>query len=181
MLFSTPIIPLLYLSLKLPKPPTNHLARHTPGPISILYWIFIPPPQTHCSFKLKIQKAWNKIKRCSCSCIEMEMSSFWQFFHHGLHKMTTSSAASKEHVDGLVQERCNSIAKALELHLSCTNPSIWSSMMTFQFQQGNRNFYFYVYLLQINTLRSRQNGRHFVHDISECIFLKENRWISINI
>ena len=29
------------------------------------------------------------------------------------------------HVDGLVQERRNSIANALELHLSCTNPSMW--------------------------------------------------------
>ena len=28
------------------------------------------------------------------------------------------------HNDGLVQERCNSIANALELRLSCTNPSI---------------------------------------------------------
>ena len=30
-----------------------------------------------------------------------------------------------KHTDGLVQERRNSIANALELHLSCTNPSIW--------------------------------------------------------
>ena len=30
------------------------------------------------------------------------------------------------HVDGLVQERCNSIANALELRISCTNPSIWN-------------------------------------------------------
>ena len=29
-----------------------------------------------------------------------------------------------DHMDGLVQERGNSIANALELHLSCTNPSI---------------------------------------------------------
>ena len=28
------------------------------------------------------------------------------------------------YIDGLMQERCNSIANALELHLSCTNPSI---------------------------------------------------------
>ena len=28
--------------------------------------------------------------------------------------------------DGLVQERCNSIANALELHLSWTNPLLWS-------------------------------------------------------
>ena len=29
------------------------------------------------------------------------------------------------HVDGLMQERHNSIANALELRLSCTNPSIY--------------------------------------------------------
>ena len=31
------------------------------------------------------------------------------------------------HIDGLVQERCNSIANALELCLPCTNPSILCS------------------------------------------------------
>ena len=31
---------------------------------------------------------------------------------------------SRSHVDGLVQERHNSIANAMELHLSCTNPSM---------------------------------------------------------
>ena len=30
------------------------------------------------------------------------------------------------HIDGLVQERHNSIANALELHLSCTSPLTWS-------------------------------------------------------
>ena len=30
-----------------------------------------------------------------------------------------------EHIDGLVHERRNSIANALELRLYCTNPSIW--------------------------------------------------------
>ena len=29
------------------------------------------------------------------------------------------------YIDGLMQERSNSIANALELRLSCTNPSIW--------------------------------------------------------
>ena len=32
-----------------------------------------------------------------------------------------------------------------------------------------------------NTLRPRQNGRYFPHDIFECIFLKENVWIPIKI
>ena len=29
------------------------------------------------------------------------------------------------HLDGLVQERRNCIANAMELRLSCTNPSVW--------------------------------------------------------
>ena len=33
----------------------------------------------------------------------------------------------------------------------------------------------------INTLRLRQNGRHFPDDIFKCIFLNENKWITIKI
>ena len=33
----------------------------------------------------------------------------------------------------------------------------------------------------INSLRPRQNGRHFTDDIFECIFLNENVWISLEI
>ena len=33
----------------------------------------------------------------------------------------------------------------------------------------------------INTLRPRQNGRHFADDIFTCIFLSENAWIPIKI
>ena len=33
----------------------------------------------------------------------------------------------------------------------------------------------------INTLRPRQNGRHFADDIFKCIFLNENVWIPIKI
>ena len=31
----------------------------------------------------------------------------------------------KKQIDGLMQEKCNSVANALELRLSCTNPSKW--------------------------------------------------------
>ena len=31
----------------------------------------------------------------------------------------------RNHIDGLVQDRCNSIANALELRLFCSNPSIY--------------------------------------------------------
>ena len=33
----------------------------------------------------------------------------------------------------------------------------------------------------VNTLRPRQNGRHFPDDIFKCIFLNENVWISLKI
>ena len=35
--------------------------------------------------------------------------------------------------------------------------------------------------LTINSLRSRQNGRHFTGDILKSIFVKENSWIPIEI
>ena len=38
-----------------------------------------------------------------------------------------------------------------------------------------------VNLIDVNTLRPRQNGRHFADDIFKCIFLNENVWISIKI
>ena len=33
----------------------------------------------------------------------------------------------------------------------------------------------------LNTLKPRQNGRHFLDDIFKCIFLNESVWISIEI
>ena len=40
---------------------------------------------------------------------------------------------------------------------------------------------FVKWLLGFNTLRPRQNGRHFPDDFFKWIFLNENVWISINI
>ena len=45
-----------------------------------------------------------------------------------------------EQVGGLMQERCNSIANALELHLSCTNPFMcWTWMMVYLILYWNGN------------------------------------------
>ena len=38
-----------------------------------------------------------------------------------------------------------------------------------------------LYARLLNTLRPRQNGRHFADDIFKCIFLNENVWIPIKI
>ena len=37
------------------------------------------------------------------------------------------------------------------------------------------------FFLSFNTLRPRQNGRHFAYDIFKCIFLNENVWILFKI
>ena len=67
------------------------------------------------------------------------------------------------HIDGLVQDYSNSNALAMELLQSCTKPSIYAS-------PG---------LNIVNTLRPRQNGRHFPNDILKYIFLNESIWILI--
>ena len=59
-------------------------------------------------------------------------SSHAHLLNSGGHfNIKTSSYQNKNYhfqdkIDGLVQERRNSIANALELHLSCTDPSRWS-------------------------------------------------------
>ena len=57
------------------------------------------------------------------------------------------------YIDGLVQERRNSIADALELHLSCTNSSIFAQVKSIQLEL--------VYTF-FNT-SSEQNGYYFVN------------------
>ena len=42
-------------------------------------------------------------------------------------------------------------------------------------------FSFQILTQTFDTLRPRQNGRHFADDIFKCIFLNENVWISIGI
>ena len=37
------------------------------------------------------------------------------------------------------------------------------------------------WITQFNTLRPRQNGRHFADDMFKCIFVNENVWIPIEI
>ena len=39
----------------------------------------------------------------------------------------------------------------------------------------------WVALSRFNTMRPRQNGRHFADDMFKCIFLNENLWIPIEI
>ena len=68
-------------------------------------------------------------------CIPQESVSFaydfWNTNSLGLTSFRTGTRdwCSMVHTDGLMQERCNSIADALELLLPCTNPSIHSNLI----------------------------------------------------
>ena len=46
---------------------------------------------------------------------------------HNYPMLPHSPNSGPVYIDGLEQERCNSIANALELHLFCTNPSIYGT------------------------------------------------------
>ena len=92
-------------------------------------------------------------------------------------------------VDGLVQERCNSNALALEICLSCTNPSISSSYLShsfcfcpmFEWHLPTTFNWPWICALSFNTLRPGQDGCQFPEGIFKYIFLNENIWISIEI
>ena len=48
-------------------------------------------------------------------------------------------------------------------------------------QMLSHDFHIHCVRLSVNTLRPRQNGRHFSDDSFKCIFLFENVWIWIKI
>ena len=75
------------------------------------------------------------------------------------------------HVDGLVQERRNSSALAMELRLSCTNPSMYTIITHFH----NNTF------PHIITSRPHQNGGHLADNISKSNFMNENQCILMKI
>ena len=65
-------------------------------------------------------------------CVTYDFAIYIKWLHLWLYLFRAPISIC--HIDGLVQERHNSIANALELRLSCTNPSIWytaSSLLTF--------------------------------------------------
>ena len=63
---------------------------------------------------------------------------------------------------------------AVSKHISCTQETV-------RFPARRANNADSLFMSCLNTLRPRQNGRHFPDDIFKWIFLNENVWISINI
>ena len=67
------------------------------------------------------------------------------------------------YINGLVQERHNSIANALELRLSCTNPSIWG-------RTGMHSVHCYQWYLSILPVKTRENAQKLWHVYCGTVF-----------
>ena len=65
-----------------------------------------------------------------------QLGIIWEYQALRLGVLPAFGAMDWPHVDGLVQERRNSSALAMELRLSCTNPSMYASCI--QVQRTNR-------------------------------------------
>ena len=57
------------------------------------------------------------------------------------------------------------------IQLVCFRCVIWGALI------GDKQ----VFRISVNTLRPRQDGRHFPDDLFKCIFLNENVWISLKV
>ena len=88
--------------------------------------------------------AWN-LQHCLWSTVSSITSWSTQQLHHmyqlvevmlKLSMFTPAYLDGEDHFDGLVQERRNCSALAMELHLSCTNPLIWAQPCV-QFKTDN--------------------------------------------
>ena len=68
----------------------------------------------------------------------------------------------------------------------CT-ASVTQCVLVSLYRVGYPDSHWYIWrhgncsVIYFNTLRPKQNGRHFPDDSSNCIFLNENAWISIEI
>ena len=102
---------------------------------------------------------------------------------------------TEDYFDSFVQDCSNSIANALELLSSYPKPSICNScnlypmihllplsvQIFFLLIDTSQSVYVTSKGFLINSLRQRQNGRHFPDNIFRYIFVNENVCISIKI
>ena len=96
------------------------------------------------------------------------MSSFWQIFPSlatlEVIILTSSSAASDENL--IKMTFLFQGVPVMRKEFPCHDLLMWCMLPCFS---------------RINTLKPRQNGRHFADNIFKCIFLNENVWIMVKI
>ena len=63
----------------------------------------------------------------------------------------------------------------------CCSVALWQQRSRSWWKAYHMSHCGMKFIFQFNTLRPRQNGRHFAEDIFKCIYLNENAWIMIKI
>ena len=81
-------------------------------------------------FELEFKFHWSLFLKYQLSVSQHWPRLWLGTLHATSHYLNWCSQDLYCHIDGLVQERRNSIANALELHLSCTNPWISGQVAT---------------------------------------------------
>ena len=84
------------------------------------------------------QSTVNQLQQCMQNSQDPHLAIWWGVQRYACHMSIMASQIDclfkslfrLTHIDGLVQERRNFIALAMELHLSCTKPSIYSEYQT---------------------------------------------------
>ena len=91
--------------------------------------------------------------------INMDQTSAWLGESCSFEKFGIIVEYSKDDIDGIMQERRNSIANALELRLSCSNPLIlnWRNIMA-----SGKSAIFEIIFCDIMLLPNRQLD-HWIH------------------
>ena len=87
--------------------------------LALTHWCVSMLSNTNCMFH---KRPWGT----ACERDRLTYVMCWEGRRNGFPSQRATNAEITSmswyhHIDGLVQERCNSIANALELHLSCTN------------------------------------------------------------
>ena len=89
----------------------------------LLHYCQLDIESTFIQIVLKIPTLWFKKMH-----LEMSSGKWWPLY---LWLNVLINMLFSKCINGLVQERCKSIANALELRLSCTNPSILNMYLFF--------------------------------------------------
>ena len=74
-----------------------------------------------------------------------------------------------EHIDGSVQERCNSIALAMELHLSCTDSHSFENLTCDNFASSNVWPRYFVWRIKGNLWNSTQ--KYLPHTLNDKFYI----------
>ena len=102
---------------------------------------------------------------CFNSCSYISMSLFFIYLR-------------MKYIDGIMEERCSSIANALELHLYCTNPSIHFMIGVHQYVHVICNKQMYIMTVsQLNVMMNSSNRNIFHVTGPLCGELTSCQWI----